>query len=183
MLLNDISPGSRMFKARYFGNESCITLSPNDVESILRKYADDDDDTGSEESSEWTTPKIKIIIPKVALQSPTAQTQISSYQISAMIGVRPVQPLNALLNAVQSEIAGLAFSHFGLNIFSWHLLRAVKEALDGDLREIHEPKQLEPENQLSFIVGFILIATLRRSRRAGALSRKQTDVITYRLFG
>ncbi|KAI9784493.1 MAG: hypothetical protein M1835_003574 [Candelina submexicana] len=66
--LNDISPVSAMFKARYCGNECRTKLSPDDVDSILKKYIDGDGDDDSD--SEWTTPKIEINVPEEPTPAP-----------------------------------------------------------------------------------------------------------------
>ncbi|KAF7502110.1 hypothetical protein GJ744_007108 [Endocarpon pusillum] len=190
--LNNISPISEMFKARYCGNDGRTNLSLDDVYIILKKRADDDDDDDihSEESTEWKSPRIQTKMPEQSLPvPPTKKFQPSKSQnhqrktsVSATTGVRPVQLLNALLNAIQTEMLELSFDHFCLHTFSWRLLRRVQQTLDQDLRDIYGPGYLEKESQLPFVVGYIFMAAVRTTKLAGVLVPKKKDVVTSRLL-
>ncbi|MCJ1376607.1 hypothetical protein MMC20_007850 [Loxospora ochrophaea] len=186
-VLNELSPVSRMFKPRYCDNEGRTNLSLDDVDIILKKDTDKDDGTDSKESSEWKTPKIKINIldenpPTSTGESSKHQDRQRKAQKPATAGVRPIQLLNALLNVLQSETVELSFDHFRLHIFSWRLLRDIKEALADDLRKIYGPGYLEKENQLPFIVGYLFMTAVQTSKLAGVLVPKQQDVVTSRLL-
>lgn len=185
--LNQLSPISGMFKTRYFGDESRTNLSPDDINTILEKHIEKDDDADLEESNERTRPKIKINVQPPALSADEtkifkSQNRPRKTKMSATVGVRPIQVLNALLNAIQSEMLELTFDHFRLHTFSWCLLRNLKEELNGDLLEMYGPGYLEKENQLPFVVGYIFMAGSRTSRLANVLAPKKKDVITDRLL-
>ena len=188
--LNGISPVSMMFKSRYCDNDGRTNLSLDDIEVILKKYVDDSEDVDSEVSSEWATPKIKIKLPgEVPLaphsngtQSSESRKRRSKTRRSAASGVRPLHLLNALLEAMQSEMLELTFDHFRLHMFSWRLLREIKQRLDADLHDIYGPMYLEKETELPYIVGYIFMTAVQTSKRTGMLVPKLKDVVTSRLF-
>lgn len=188
--LNELSPVSQMFKARYCDGESYTNLSPDDVDIIIKKYADEDDDEDSEQPHEWAVPKIKINLPKETssvpiidgIESTKPPNQPKKTRRSVSTGVRPIQLLNSLLNAIQSEMIELNLDHFRLHTFSWRLLRNLKSELDDDLRKIYGPGYLEKENQLPFLVGYIFMTAVQTSRLGGMLAPKREDVVTSKLL-
>ncbi|KAL9607248.1 MAG: hypothetical protein Q9167_007820 [Letrouitia subvulpina] len=188
--LNFVCPVSAIFQARYCGNEPTAHFSPEDIEAIFQGGTDDDeDDTDSndEESNEWSSPKIKIsaTIEEPSL-SPFTSSQAcrpqKSHMESSKTGVRPVELLNALLNAIQTETLYLSFNHFRLHTFCWRLLRALKESLDLDLRKYYGPRYLENENQLPFIVGYIFMTAVETKRLGKMLAPKKEDVVSNQLL-
>ena len=182
-LITEVSPVFAMFMQRYCGFEGRTNLSPDDVDIILKKHADnDDDETASERSRERRTRMTKIDESGETPSASFSGRNRSSKARSAAAGVRPIQLLNALLEALQSEMPELTVYRFRLHIYSWLLLRAIKEALDDDLRDIYGPGYLERENQLPFVVGYILMTAVGTSKVAGALAPKRKDVVTRRLL-
>jgi hypothetical protein len=188
--LNDLSPISALFKERYCGNERLANLSLEDVDSILKRYADEDNDSDMEESSDWISPRIRTTTSaETPLVSPSKKTRrlkpphrLRKPRRSAMTGVRPIQLLDALLNAIQSEMPELTFDHFRLHTFSWRLLRTLKDALDEDLHDIYGSRYIEKEGQLPFIVGYIFMTTVQTTKLEGLLAPKKKDVVTDRLL-
>lgn len=181
--LNDISPLCRMFMARFSGSSSGTYLTSEDIDTILNKHADGPFDSGSEGPGSWIQPRIKIRLPNGPELS-ASEDQLQDKRIRrtkpkfTSEGVRPIQLLDSLLNAVQEEVLELSFSHFRLHITCWLLLRSIKEALDVDLRDIFNPGYLEKENQLPFIVGYIFIAAVQQKELAGLLVPKRKDMVT-----
>lgn len=188
--LNDISPVSQIFKTRYCDDEDRTNLSPDDVDLILKEHEVDIEDADQEESDEWTTPRIKINVAEetpstpVAEDVPPSESESHKKKIrkSATTGVRPIQLLNSLLNAIQSEMVELTFNHFRMHTFSWRLLRNLKEELDADLRDIYGPGYLERENQLPFLVGYIFMTGAQTSRLEGLLAPKKKVEVSNRLL-
>ena len=192
--LNHISPVCRMFKPRYCGNEDRTNLSPDDIKAILEKHTDGDDDTDDDnESSKWKTPKIKINISQDTTptspanfdvpQSSNAQKKSRKSQRHATLtGVQPIQLLNALLNAVQSEMLELTYDHFRLHDSCWNLLNLTKNMLDADLREIYDFHYQEKEPHFPLIVGYIFIAATQNSKLANLLAPRKKDIASRRLL-
>lgn len=185
--LDEVNPICRMFKSRYCHGEAFVNFSPDDIDTILTKHTSNNDDTNSKDAIELPSSQIKVDIPPPT--SPTKQSDSGSQnrprktQRTARSGVRPIQLLNALLDAIQSEMLELTFNHFRLHTFSWCLLRKLQEALDDDLRDIYGAGYLEKENQLPFVVGYIFMAASASSARlADVLKAKQRDIVTNRLL-
>ena len=188
--LNDISPVCRMFKERYCGDEHCTNLSLDSVDTILKKCLSDGDGIDSEELSEWTAPKIKINVPEDTpatlctdrTRHSKSRNRPRKTEVSATTGIRPIQLLNALLEAIQSEIPELTFNHFRLHTVSWRLLRDIKQAIDPDLRKYYGPMYIEQENQLPFVVGYIFMTAVQSTRLAGVLMPKMKDVVSSQML-
>lgn len=188
--LDDLCTVSGMFRGRYCYNEARINLTPNDVDKMLTMQAELDDESDDDDGGEWTTPKIKINVPDQPSPIPLTNATLSSKSQkrkqktpSTTSGLRPIQLLNALLNAVQSEMLELSFNHFRLHLSSWRLLRSLKQTLEGDLRDMYGPGFLEKENQLPFIVGYIFMTASQTSKLAGVLVlKKKEQEVTSRLL-
>ena len=184
--LNDISPVSKIFRARYCGNEIRTHFSPDDIDTILTKYAEEDADADAGSDLDgWTSPRIKINEPaeqSSALPYHPRKKTHTKLPKSATTGIRPIHILNALLNAVQSETLELTFDHFRLHTFCWRLLRQIKERLHEDLREYYGPGYLEKENQLPFTVGYIFMTAVATNKLGQTLLPKKKDVVTSRLL-
>ncbi|EQB44956.1 hypothetical protein CGLO_16239 [Colletotrichum gloeosporioides Cg-14] len=70
----------------------------------------------------------------------------------------PEKLVRSLLFALQSEIMEVAFPYLLMHRWCWTVLRTVKEQCDPLLRELFTPAYIERENQLPFVVGWILAA-------------------------
>ncbi len=189
--LNELSPISRMFMARYCRNEGRTNLSPDDIDIILNKSTNGDaTDEEDNIESERTTLKGKINVsgePSQASRTNSARSRNSrnrreSTPKTAETGVRPTQLLEALLNAMQGEMKELNYNHFRLHTSSWLLLRSIKEAVSDDLRDIYGPGYIEKENQLPFIVGYVFFTAVQTKKLGGRLLPKKKDVVTSRIL-
>lgn len=189
--LNYLCPVSAMFKARYCGNEPTAHFSPEDVKTILRKGIDDDEndtDFNDEESSEWLSVKSKVTATLKEPPNSTLPTRSRSCRPPkarlepSVTGVRPVELLNALLNAIQTETVSLSFDHFRLHTICWRLLRVLKDRLDLDLRKYYGPRYLENETQLPFVVGYIFMTAVATKKLENTLAPKREDVVSGQLL-
>lgn len=190
--LNDLAPVSNKFKARFCYDDERGDLLPSDVEAILAEYADtcDDDEFFDDGSNEWVIPRIQInaALPPdmddshAAAKKPKSKGTGKRLTRSVASGVKPIEVLNALLNAIQSESLELTFDHFRLHTFCWRLLRNIQTHLDDDLRKIYGAGYLEKENQLPWIVGCIFMTASETSRLAGVLLPKKKEIVTSRLL-
>ena len=175
--LNQLSPVCRMFKARYCSGENRTSLSPDDVNTILERQGPN----GSK------PPKNVINVQPPVFSTDeikpfNSENRPKKARISATVGLQPIQLLNALLHAIQSEMLELTFDHFRLHIFSWSLLRNLRETLNDEFLELYGPGYLEKDNQLPFVVGYILMAGSEKSRLANVLAPKKKDVVTDQLL-
>lgn len=192
--LNSLSPVSNMFRRRFIEDDSTTRFSPEDVETVLEKYAEDDDIDDvyvDETGEEWTTPQIKINFnrdPNLTDEQKDAVAKLHKRQkkmksiTSVKDGVRPIQLLNALLNELQSETLELTFDHFRLHTFCWRLLRAVQRELDEDLKRYFRAGYLEKENQLPFVIGYIFMTATSTKQVAALLAPKRQADVTSRLL-
>ncbi|KAF4877788.1 hypothetical protein CGCSCA1_v003190 [Colletotrichum siamense] len=70
----------------------------------------------------------------------------------------PEKLIRSLLFALQSEIMEVAFPYLLMHRWCWMVLRSLKEQCDPLLRELFTPAYIERENQLPFVVGWVLAA-------------------------
>jgi hypothetical protein len=95
----------------------------------------------------------------------------------------PVKKLMAILRAaLQAEIMELSYDYLTLHRFCWRLLRSVKEHCRELLIKMYGPDYIEKENQLPFIVGYILMAATTTDKLAGFLKIKTTNEVTSALL-
>ena len=183
----DISPISEMFKSRYCEYEGRTKLSLDNVDTIFEKHIDDDEETGSKESSIWAAPRINIIIkegpprdPNIKGAEPTKPHDgLRKTQRITGAAVHPIQLLNAIHNAIQSETLALTFDYFRLHFICWELLHAIKESLDTYLSNILGPSNYGVrENRLPDVVFFIFTAAIQESEIANMLVSKKKDAVT-----
>ncbi|CAH0045823.1 unnamed protein product [Clonostachys solani] len=66
--------------------------------------------------------------------------------------------VKALVLALHFESLEMAFPYTLMHRWCWNLLRQVKNECDPLLRELYTPAYLERENQLPWIIGYILMA-------------------------
>lgn len=142
--LSQLAPVCSMFRNRFFGHETCVNLSPDQVNTILNV---------ADSIEAWK------ILKFTTKTNPTTNVR-SRNPI--------VQFLNALLVATQSETLELTFDHFRLHIFCWTLLRKLRDALYDDLIELHGRGCLDKnqEDQLPDIVGYILMTAVSATATA-----------------
>ena len=174
---------SNMFKDRYCNYSGRTNLSLDDVETILA--------TGADTKSDFIDEQLKtaINVPGESANGALNEAEVSktdksakAKKLSAAEGLRPVQLLNALLDALGDEMLPLSFDHFGLHMSCWRLLREVHEALSPDLKNMYEAGYLDQENQLPFVVGYIFMAAVSTKRLGGVLMPKKQDMVTSKLL-
>ncbi|KAK7211735.1 hypothetical protein V2G26_018913 [Clonostachys chloroleuca] len=66
--------------------------------------------------------------------------------------------VKALILALHFESLEMAFPYTLMHRLCWNLLRQVKKECDPLLRELYTPAYMERENQLPWIIGYILMA-------------------------
>lgn len=182
--LDELAPISRIFRARYLEKHRRTDMSPEDVQSILEKYADDDIFADDEPDADgFKAPRIKINTPeKQDATNDDDQVKIKTKRRTIEEGIRPLQLLSALLSALTDEGLELTFDHFRLHLSCWRLLRSVHESVKDDLKNIYQAGYLENEYQLPFVVGYIFMTAVQTKKLGNMLATKKTDIVTSKLF-
>ncbi|OCK73014.1 hypothetical protein K432DRAFT_430786 [Lepidopterella palustris CBS 459.81] len=179
--LGDLSPVSQMFKDRFCHpnyRTVRVDMTAEDVQRILDKAVIDNYDSNDDKTSGRPNrgqPELPIEnIPKEHTQ---LHKQWEQYHLCT-----PVQLLCSLRDAIQQEVFELTFDHFRLHRMCWSLLRMIKEKLDDDLKRLYGPGYIEREDQLPFVVGYILMTATNTKSVAGLLLPKKNGEVTSELL-
>ncbi|KAF4440758.1 hypothetical protein F53441_12209 [Fusarium austroafricanum] len=148
--IKDGAPVSTMFIERYLRGSRQVNLSPEDVDQIISRSKIQEEEGfgttwGNDNTEEQQTEKKK---------SRTKQKK------KATDGgkLSPGELLEPLVMALTEETPEFAFPYLFLHRLTWKLLRQVKQACDPVLRRMYGATYLDKENQLPFVVGYVLMA-------------------------
>ena len=181
--LDEQGPASYVFKTRYCDNARDFKWSTDAVQPILNAKMDEDSD---EEGPDDTKPangrgseknkkkKTKTAASGVLIQkNKTETTQNNSPMLDFF---------QDILNALHAEKLEMTMDYFMLHRFCWLLLRRVNEACKPQLQSMFRVGYLERENQLPYVVGYILMAATNTSNVANLFPKRDGIGVTSRLL-
>lgn len=144
-------PVSSVFEDRYLHNSERIAWTAKNIDYIVSQSEYEEE--GSVEDGTFAMGQIDD--PQALREKRARANRKKAVEGAAM---SPNLLIRALVLALQAESLEFAFPYIFLHRWSWKLLRAVKETCDPLLRQIYTPAYMERENELPFVVGYILMA-------------------------
>lgn len=162
----ELAPVLRTFRERFSDKTARFELRTEDVEKILEQAdweveMDDEDRAATLYKDSDRKPGEK-------------KAPIKKLTPSKLLGI-----LRATLHA---EIMELSFDYLLLHRFCWRLLRAVKDKCRNWLIAMYGPEYIEKENQLPFVVGYILMTATNTQRLGELMKVKKTDEVTSKVM-
>lgn len=155
--IKDACPVSCMFMDRYLRNTGQVDWTPEHVDKVVSLSAYEEE--GSEQDGTLMLGQIDDP-EKLREKRRKAAAADGKKKKAAAEGarLRPEMLVRSLVLALQAESIEMAFPYLTMHRAAWAMLRAVREACDPLLREMVGPAYLERENQLPWVVGWVLMA-------------------------
>lgn len=150
--IKDRIPVSSKFKSRYAGEAERVDWIIEQIDAICSLSEYQQVGSGEEDILQFHS------IPD-AEELRRKREQHRRKPISAD-SLRPESLLRELMFSLQNESLELQFSYLLLHRLCWQLLGQVKEHCDALLCERYGSRYIERENQLTFLVGYILEAAV-----------------------
>ena len=166
--LSDLCPTARLCTGRYCDNEPTVAWTREAVELIFKSKLEDDDD-GTETATDDKAPAGATDKPKVKQSASGGLIRMPKKRFTSSPAV---EFLEVLANALQAEELEMSFDYLLMHRWSWKLLRTIHEACRPQLQNIFGGGYIEQENQLPFVVGYILMTCAPISRLANLIKKK-----------
>ncbi|VUC22349.1 unnamed protein product [Clonostachys rosea] len=144
----DGCPVSAKFTAEWIsGNDSDFSWTPEMIKDILARSRFIVEESGENG------------VTITALDTPVKGKGKGKSQQKGKVDMPTADALaKALILALHFESMEMAFPYTLMHRWCWNLLRQVKNECDPLLRQLYTPSYLERENQLPWIIGYILMA-------------------------
>ncbi|UKZ80022.1 hypothetical protein TrVFT333_007786 [Trichoderma virens FT-333] len=150
--IRDGIPVSYNFKSRYLGNSERVDWTPEQIDGIIS--LSEFEQVGSEEEG---TLQFYSIPDTEELGHKREQYQKKPIDAGSL---QPDKLIRGLMLSLQNESLQLQFPYLLLHRLCWQLLRQVKKHCDALLCKRLGPRYLESENQLPYVVGYLLGAAV-----------------------
>ncbi|KAG5928510.1 hypothetical protein E4U42_000493 [Claviceps africana] len=160
-----VSPVQAMFEPRYVKLNGQFGLTPEHVSRIIELSLFEQE--GSEEDGTLMLGQIEDP-DKLKEKKKKWQQQQQQQQQSSRKGARKAehggarltveQLIKQLVMVLNAEKLEYSFPYMHMHRECWKVLRAVRNSCDEILRELYTPAYMERESELSFVVGWILMA-------------------------
>lgn len=167
---HELAPVLQMFKHRFCDGSERIELTKQDLGSILAK-------------SKW-----EVELNEKDKKNDETLTMVHNDRLANDKGsnedqqkVEIVHLLQGLRMSVQAEYLEFSFDYLVFHQVCWNVLRLIKDTCEEDLRSMYGPGCIERENQLPFIVGYILMAATN-TNKVGSLIKKKSEEVTSALM-
>ncbi|KAK8063005.1 hypothetical protein PG997_015102 [Apiospora hydei] len=147
--LKSVAPVLSMFQARYVENTGQVDLTPEHVDQIIDMSLFEEEPGQEGLFAQIEDPAKRKEKQK---QKPRRKKAVEGGKMTTEQLIKP------LMMALHAETLEFAFPYLHFHRWCWRLLRTVKEAADGLLRQLYTPDYLERENQLPWAVGWIFMA-------------------------
>jgi len=151
-------PLASMFMDRYLQNTGQVDWKPEDIDDIIAR---------SEFEMEGSAEEGTLMMGQIDDPQKLKAKKQARQRIKTADGTRlsPEQLIQPLTLSLQVESMELAFPYLLINRWSWKLLRVVKDECHPLLSQQYSPAYIERENQLPFVVGYILLAASKGDLR------------------
>ncbi|KAB8222410.1 hypothetical protein BDV33DRAFT_201398 [Aspergillus novoparasiticus] len=168
--LQELAPVAQMFRARYCDGSGQTEWTRVDIEKVVSKSEWTDYENGLSESTQG-----------LSLSSNGRKQQASIYSTGdTHRQLNTVELLEHLRNALQEETLELSFPYLALHRMCWLLLRRIDERCRQHLQRMFGFEYIEHENQLPFVVGYILMAATETRQVGNLLKPRNSDQATSR---
>ncbi|KAE8328063.1 hypothetical protein BDV39DRAFT_204464 [Aspergillus sergii] len=164
--LQGLAPVAQMFRARYCDGSGQTEWTRADIEKVVPKSKWTDDGNGLSESTQH-----------LSLSWNGRKQQPSSYSTEGDTHrqLNTVELLERLRNALQGETLELSFPYLALYRMCWLLLRRIDERCRQDLQNMFGFEYIEHENELPFVVGYILMVATETRQVGNLLKPRKSD--------
>jgi hypothetical protein len=161
--LKELAPVLATFRERYCEKTPRLDLRAQDVQLILDKseWQWEFDDEGNPATLVKDSEVVK------GYSKPLSTKQVTMTRL-----------ISLLRAGIQAEILEFSFDYLTFHRFCWRLLRSVKDSCRDQLIRMYGPDYIEKENQLPFVVGYILATATNTKLLAESMRVKLTDEVT-----
>ncbi|KAJ4256861.1 hypothetical protein NW762_008957 [Fusarium torreyae] len=147
--IKDGAPVSTMFIERYLRGSGQVNLSPEDVDEIISR---------SKFQQEGSDADHTLVMSQMdGSRDVKGKSQAKQHKKATDGGkLTPGELLKPLVLALTAETLEFSFPYLFMHRWTWKFLRRIKEVCDPVLRRLNGPTYIERENQLPFVIGYIL---------------------------
>lgn len=155
--IKDTCPVSCMFMDRYLRNTGQVDWTPEHVDKVISLSQFEEE--GSEEDGHLILGQIDDPEKLREKRRKAAGKSVKNRKtVVEGARLRPEELVRSLVLALQPESIEMTFPYLTMHRAAWTMLCAVREACDPLLREMFGPEYLERENQMPWVVGWVLMA-------------------------
>ncbi|KAL8772294.1 MAG: hypothetical protein Q9209_002506 [Squamulea sp. 1 TL-2023] len=168
--LRGLGKVGKLFGDRYCNNAPTVTFTRESIQPLIDAKTDGGSDDKEEQGK--NSSKVKQATSGTLLRkSKRSGTSISTLAF-----------LEDITNALHAEQVELSIDYLLLHRTCWESLRQVNVANKPKLLEMYGGGYLEKENQLPFVVGYILMAATQTKKVANLLLPRRTEEVTSKLL-